>query len=137
MRVHVATVVELDPSLFSRSVASQTQALLVKPLNLSAVDRKTQESPNFRPRVIIVDGLDECNDSSSHSEILSALSAAVKHSSIPLTRTSVFKTPIKVVAKRLAEEESAKPCRNQAQKHSHHDVILLPCGSDVVRVKCE
>ncbi|KAF8955636.1 hypothetical protein BDZ97DRAFT_260710 [Flammula alnicola] len=84
MRVHVATAVELDPFLFSRSVASQTQALLVKPLNLSAVHQKPQEYPNFRPRVIVVDGLDECSDSSSHSEILSALSAAVKHSSVPL-----------------------------------------------------
>ncbi|KAF8963222.1 hypothetical protein BDZ97DRAFT_1821109 [Flammula alnicola] len=76
--------VDHDPSLFSRSVAPQTQALLIKPLNQTTVRYGNQGSSNVRPRLIIVDGLDECNDASSQSEILAALSAAVRQLTFPL-----------------------------------------------------
>ena len=80
----VQGALEQDPALFSRSIDAQIQALIVKPLNAVATDEILGPTLLSRPRLIILDGLDECRTTSVQTQILSALSAAVRHLHIPL-----------------------------------------------------
>ncbi|KAF8955623.1 hypothetical protein BDZ97DRAFT_260466 [Flammula alnicola] len=85
IRVHVAMAVDNDPSIFSRSLLSQIEALIIKPFNKAAAGDETQGYRQVRPRLIIVDGLDECDDASSQREILEALSASVRQLAVPIS----------------------------------------------------
>jgi hypothetical protein len=84
IRAHVLEAVKLDPALFSRTIDAQIQTLIVKPLN-AAVNKETLAPILLScPRLIILDGLDECGTASAQTQILNALSTAVKHLHIPL-----------------------------------------------------
>ena len=84
IRAHVLEVVEGDPALFSCSIEAQIEALIVKPLNAVATNETLAPILLSRPRLIILDGLDECRTTSSQTQILNAISTAVKDIHIPL-----------------------------------------------------
>ena len=84
IRVHVLEALEEDPALFSRSIEAQIEALIVKPLNTVAADDTLAPILLSRPRLIILDGLDECHTTSAQIQILNALSTAANHLRIPL-----------------------------------------------------
>jgi hypothetical protein len=84
IRAHVLEAVEQDPALFSCSIDAQIQALIVKPLNAVAKEEALEPILLSRPRLIILDGLDECGTASAQTQILNALSTAAKHLHIPL-----------------------------------------------------
>jgi hypothetical protein len=84
IRAHVLEAVEGDPALFSCSIQAQIQALIIKPLNAVANEETLAPILLSRPRLIILDGLDECRTTSAQTQILNALSTAVKHLHIPL-----------------------------------------------------
>jgi hypothetical protein len=84
IRAHVLEALDRDPAVFSRSIEAQSQALIIKPLNAVAIDETLAPILLSRPRLIILDGLDECRTTSAQTHILSALSTAVKHLHIPL-----------------------------------------------------
>ena len=84
IRVHVLEALEGNPALFSRSIEVQVHALIVKPLNAVANDETLSPILVSRPRLIILDGLDECRTTSAQTQILNALFTAVKHLRIPL-----------------------------------------------------
>jgi hypothetical protein len=84
MRAHVLEAVEQDPALFSCSIQAQIQGLIIKPLNAIVNDEALAPTLLSRPRLIILDGLDECRATSSQTHILNALSTAVKDLHIPL-----------------------------------------------------
>ena len=83
IRAHVLEALEQDPVLFSRSIEAQIQALIVKPLNAVA-NETLVVTLLFRPRLILLDGLDECHTTSAQTHILNALSTAIKDFHIPL-----------------------------------------------------
>jgi len=76
--------VEEDPTLFSRSIEAQVHALIIRLLNAVANDETLAPILLSRPRLIILDGLDECHTTSAQTHILNALSTTVKHLHIPL-----------------------------------------------------
>lgn len=76
--------VERDPSIFSRTLTTQIQALVVRPLNAAAEDPLKKTIMLERQNLVVLDGLDECGDARSQREVLEALAMAVKHLSIPL-----------------------------------------------------
>ena len=84
IRVHVLKTLEENPALFSHSIEAQVHALIVKPLNAVANDETLALILLSRPRLVIVDGLDECRTTSAQTQILNALSTAVKQLDIPL-----------------------------------------------------
>jgi len=84
IRAHVLEAVEQDPALFSCTIQAQIQALIIKPLNAVAGDETLAPTLLSRPRLIILDGLDECRTTSAQTQILNALSTAVKDLHIPL-----------------------------------------------------
>jgi len=84
IRADVLDAVEQDPALFSYSIDAQIQALVVKPLNAAANKETLAPILLSRPRLIILDGVDECSTTSAQTQILNALSTATKHLQIPL-----------------------------------------------------
>jgi hypothetical protein len=84
IRTHVLEALEQDPFLFSRTIEAQIHVLLVKPLNAVANDETLAPILLSRPRLIILDGLDECRTTLAQTQILNALSTAVKDLRIPL-----------------------------------------------------
>jgi len=81
---HVLKALDKDPAVFSRSIQAQIQVLIIKPLNAAAIDETLAPALLSRPRLIIIDGLDECRTTSSQIHILNALSTTVKDLDIPL-----------------------------------------------------
>ena len=84
IRRHVESAVEKDPSIFSRSLATQMQKLIVGPLNAVAQEIVCGEPDTPAPRLVILDGLDECSDPQAQREILEILSKCAKQLSYPL-----------------------------------------------------
>ena len=81
---HVLRALEQDLALFSRSIQAQIQALIIKPLNAIASDETLVPTLLSRPRLVILDGLDECHTNSAQTHILNVLSTAAKRLRIPL-----------------------------------------------------
>jgi len=76
---HISLAIERDPLIFNRSLEAQFSGLILKPLS-------KLPSQKDLPRLIIIDGLDECNNAqNSHRSILSTLSFYLqqKHPSVP------------------------------------------------------
>ena len=84
IREHVGIALYNSPSLLTRSLEAQMDALVVKPLeavaSICGVDFM-----NFRPKVIVLDGLDECGDPESQRYILKVLMNSINKHSIPFS----------------------------------------------------
>ncbi|KAF8158402.1 hypothetical protein B0H34DRAFT_454799 [Crassisporium funariophilum] len=79
-RRHIEEAVENDPSVFDRSLETQIQKLIVRPLQLASLLRPSLPlSHDHRwSTVIIIDGLDECNDPKMQIHILQVLCGLVR-----------------------------------------------------------
>ncbi|CAA7262179.1 unnamed protein product [Cyclocybe aegerita] len=84
LREYIGNVLDLDPMIVSSSLETQIQTLIVDTLNEVCEDEIVASRLHRRPRLIIIDGLDECVDTKSQQEILRVLSAASKDSPYPL-----------------------------------------------------
>jgi len=85
MREHVGNALYEDHSLLSRSLETQLEALIVKPLELarSQADITDTDFLHSHPKFIILDGLDECGDSTSHQSILRLILVAISEYHLP------------------------------------------------------
>ncbi|KIM34852.1 hypothetical protein M413DRAFT_391183 [Hebeloma cylindrosporum] len=79
IRDTVLSSVERDPTILSRTPATQMKCLVVDPLNQVAKEILEQ-----RPRFVIIDGLDECLPPRSQDDILNFLSTSLKRLNTPL-----------------------------------------------------
>ncbi|KAF9472266.1 hypothetical protein BDN70DRAFT_868545, partial [Pholiota conissans] len=83
IRPHIELIIEHDPTIFDKSLATQLQSLIIYPLkDLSASGYFS--NPEINPRLIIIDGLDECVDPKAQSMILRALADALRAHKLPL-----------------------------------------------------
>jgi len=84
MREHVGNALHEDQSLLSRSLEAQLEALIVKPLEVarSQADAREIDFLQSRPKLIILDGLDECGD---HRSVLQVILAAVNRHNLPFS----------------------------------------------------
>ncbi|KAF9522299.1 hypothetical protein CPB83DRAFT_118210 [Crepidotus variabilis] len=86
-RRYIAQAVESDPSVFSGTLESQLQTLIVGPLLQAQQhyhgDRRSS-SPKRWARLIVIDGLDECQGANSQRYIVRILSTALIHKRVPL-----------------------------------------------------
>ena len=79
IREIVLSSLELDPTLLSRTPASQMQSLIVDPLN-----QVPTELLSKRPYLVIIDGLDECFPPESQVDILRFISKSLQQLKAPL-----------------------------------------------------
>ena len=88
MRELVERKVERDPIILDRSLEAQIEALLIRPFNDMLREARVNGDEEIlyssRPRLIILDGLDECGDGNTQKYILEVLSRAVAQISFPL-----------------------------------------------------
>ena len=86
IREHVGNALYNIPSLPSRSLEAQMDALIVKPLEAAASSSTGGvDFMNIRPKVIVLDGLDECGDPESQRYILKVLLNSVSNHPIPFS----------------------------------------------------
>ncbi|KDR68565.1 hypothetical protein GALMADRAFT_78512, partial [Galerina marginata CBS 339.88] len=84
LRSHVEEAVENDPTIFTRSLAAQMDSLIIGPLE-KAFNRDQGEPVDCEnPKVIILDGLDECGKPEAQEYILKIVSQSVHRFPIPL-----------------------------------------------------
>ena len=84
IREHVGNALFNNPSLLTRSLEAQMDALVVKPLEAAASSCGV-DVMNHRPKVIVLDGLDECGDPESQRYILKILMKSINEHSIPFS----------------------------------------------------
>jgi len=68
VRQVVTTIIDNDPLIFNRTLREQLSSLLIGPLA-----SEYSNEPGLAPRVIVIDGLDECNNHSGQLEILDTI----------------------------------------------------------------
>ncbi|KAF9472896.1 hypothetical protein BDN70DRAFT_844049, partial [Pholiota conissans] len=81
IKPYIEGAIELDPFLLDKSLATQFQHLIVTPLQALAA------SGNLKlgfPWLVVVDGLDECDDPKMQSMILGIIAEAFRSQNLPL-----------------------------------------------------
>ena len=81
-REPINTVIEADPLILSYSIEMQLKKLLFEPLRF-LVDQGYFSNHLF-PRLIVIDGLDECLDTNSQTNLIQLLSSSVAQYQLPL-----------------------------------------------------
>ncbi|KDR74805.1 hypothetical protein GALMADRAFT_29862, partial [Galerina marginata CBS 339.88] len=82
IRDRIIGTIEHDPLIFTRSLHSQILSLLIEPLQ-EYMD-SGYSIPTTPARVVIIDGLDECEDRNSQVKILEAISKSLQQHHLPL-----------------------------------------------------
>jgi hypothetical protein len=77
MRIHVETAIENDPVLLSRSLDAQMESLITEPLEKTFLGSQEQTVDLGEPKLVILDGLDECGEPSVQKYILKVISTAI------------------------------------------------------------
>ena len=78
-RPYIEAAAKNDPLVFMRSLNSQIRHLIVDPIKQMLAE---PHNPSF-PRLIVIDGLDECSPQESQTNILTAIHTAFKQDSFP------------------------------------------------------
>ena len=146
MRVYVTNAIENDPSLLARSLEAQMESLIVKPLQKAFPRPHEGPGDHLHPKLIILDGLDECGSPRAQRYILKVISTAVQKFPIPLVfliasrpeqeiRDSFSAESLNPITTRLALDETYHPDDDirlflvqsfDALKRTHAHRSLLP-----------
>jgi len=78
IRQSIVAFTERDPMIFSRTLLTQFRSLIIDPLSSYFGSQQTS------PFVIIIDGLDECNDEAMQQDILATILEVVTSSTLSL-----------------------------------------------------
>ena len=81
-RSYIESAVQNDPAIFDRSLDTQIKTVIIRPLE-NAYTVNPADAKEW-PRLIILDGLDECHDPSIQCSIIHVLSAALLRITVPL-----------------------------------------------------
>ncbi|KAF8802025.1 hypothetical protein BYT27DRAFT_7173583 [Phlegmacium glaucopus] len=84
IRKYVKDTIEQDLLILSRSLEAQIRSLMVDPLRRTLLDDKDAMSLHSGPKVIIIDGLDECSTEKVQHYVLSALATAIQEIPLPI-----------------------------------------------------
>jgi len=83
-RSHLSAAILQDPRhIFGKSLSTQMRQLLLQPLKQAMADRQVGRRDTSWPKLIIIDGLDECQSEVAQENILRALNTAIKQDSFP------------------------------------------------------
>ncbi|KDR78435.1 hypothetical protein GALMADRAFT_64084 [Galerina marginata CBS 339.88] len=118
LRGPVEKAVELDAYIFTRSLETQMETLIIQPLK--EVFEHNQQGPVDSPMVIVLDGLDECGTPEAQQYILRLIAESVSKFSIPLCfliasrpekaiRDSFNDQPLLAITDRLVLDEKYHP----------------------------
>jgi len=134
-----------DPLLLSRSLHVQAKSLITRPLNDILTSSSKNGFQNLRPRLIIVDGLDECRQARNQRYVLDVLSTVTRDLTYPLLffvasrpeqviRDSFSKESMYSITTRLALDDTYKPDADIERffRSKFCDIIMNhPSGADI------
>ncbi|KAF9472789.1 hypothetical protein BDN70DRAFT_772907, partial [Pholiota conissans] len=83
IRPRIEFVIESNPTIFDKSLATQFKSLIIHPLK-DLITSGFFSNPDTGPRLIIIDGLDECVDPKAQNMILRVLADALRADKLPL-----------------------------------------------------
>ncbi|KAF8957578.1 hypothetical protein BDZ97DRAFT_1706795 [Flammula alnicola] len=81
-RARIEKIIDRDPLIFKRSLEAQIKSLLVDPVQ-DLVASGYFNDPSSSPRLIIIDGLDECQDFRVQSQIIESIAHALQQHHLP------------------------------------------------------
>ena len=79
-RTLIEDAIERDPAIFYKNIQTQIDTLIIRPFQAAP----TQVIQVPFPRLIIIDGLDECNDIRAQVAILKAISRSFRKHDLPM-----------------------------------------------------
>ena len=117
MKVAVMKALKDDPLLLSHSLHAQAHGLIIRPLNNAFAMMGDKKIFKFRPRLVIIDGLDECGKPKDQRYLLEVLSTITKQLLYPLLffvasrpeqaiRDAFNKEPLRILTTRLALDDT-------------------------------
>ncbi|KDR71958.1 hypothetical protein GALMADRAFT_30531, partial [Galerina marginata CBS 339.88] len=120
MRAYVEEGLEADPAIFTRSLEAQMESLIVQPLEKVSIQGQQGPVNSEDPKLIILDGLDECGTPDIQRYILTVISRSVHKFRIPLffiiasrpeqaIRDSFNNQPLFDITTRLTLDETYSP----------------------------
>jgi hypothetical protein len=141
----VNKALEDDCLLLSRSLHVQAQNLITKPLNDLLASSSENGFQNPLPRLIIVDGLDECGKVKNQRYVLDVISTVTRELIYPLLflvasrpeqviRDSFSKESMCSITTRLALDDTYKPNADIERflRSKFHEIIMNhPAGADI------
>ena len=80
-RLHIEQAIKRNPLIFSLSLWDQAQAMIISPI--LAILNEPSFNTSHRPRILIIDGLDECNDPDKQCGILDVLCRVLRGLPVP------------------------------------------------------
>ncbi|KAF9043173.1 hypothetical protein BJ165DRAFT_229193 [Panaeolus papilionaceus] len=108
LRRYVEQVILTRPSVFALAIREQVLALILNPLSRLIHDKG--EDNNFpQPRIIIVDGLDECREEASQEQVLDAITTLVQHQDIFPFSVFLSSRPVPVIHSWFSATEAKSP----------------------------
>jgi hypothetical protein len=78
----IDTTIRENPALFTKTYEIQLQELLIEPL--LALKSKSPRDLVIHPRLIVIDGLDECQNPDAQCELLRAIAQAIRQVPYPI-----------------------------------------------------
>ncbi|KAF8801513.1 hypothetical protein BYT27DRAFT_7309549 [Phlegmacium glaucopus] len=152
IRGYIEEAIENDPSLLFLSLATQMQSLVVEPLEKVFSHDQQRAVDSEIPKLIILDGLDECGTAEAQRYILKVISDSVLKFPIPLfflicsrpeqaIRDSFNDQNLLELTVRLALDEKYRPDDDirlflvesfESVKRSHALLRCLPCDWPIV-----
>jgi len=69
-RTHILNAIEADPAIFERSLRTQLQKIIIEPLESIS---PTSSTEGALPKLVIIDGLDECHDQEMQCYIIKVI----------------------------------------------------------------
>ncbi|KAF9035959.1 hypothetical protein BJ165DRAFT_643235 [Panaeolus papilionaceus] len=80
---YVEHVIVSKPSVFNLALTEQVMALIIEPLKALQQDMASRGGTScVLPRVVVIDGLDECEEESGQIQVLDALATLVSHQDV-------------------------------------------------------
>jgi len=84
VRPYMLNAIEEDPLIFTKSLFTQFMALIIQPLQASLLLESRFFDQPGAPRVIVVDGLDECIDRREQKDVLLTISRITQRHQLPV-----------------------------------------------------
>ncbi|KAF9039116.1 hypothetical protein BJ165DRAFT_1393137 [Panaeolus papilionaceus] len=124
LRSYIEQVLNNNPSVFDLTLVQQVMHLIIEPLRQFKYDSGQEYFPSTFPRIIVVDGLDECKEESGQKQVLEAIATLVGHQDVYPFSVFLASRPELVIRTWFAATDGKSPSLT-------HSVSLLDkCDSD-------
>ncbi|KAF8801499.1 hypothetical protein BYT27DRAFT_6794889 [Phlegmacium glaucopus] len=120
IRKYVEGTIERDPLVLSRSLEAQIRSLVADPIRRALLDEGDAIALRSGPKLIIIDGLDECGTAKVQRYVLSVLATAIQEIPLPISflvasrpeqmiRDTLNAEPLSSMTRHLALDDSYLP----------------------------